>query len=82
LAQVFAHQKDYSQSLEEAVMAKELGLPSEKISRDNDLQIVFSYEQLAKNLLPDELVSFRVRYNTWVKKWKWPNETTPDWKRS
>jgi len=82
LAQVLAHQKDYNQSLEEAVMAKELGLPSEEIWRDNDLQIIFSYEQLEKSLQPEELAAFRARYNRWVKKWKWPNETTPDWKRS
>ncbi len=82
LAQVLAHQKDYRQSLEEAVMAKELGLSSEKINRDNDLQIVFCYEQLAKILSGDELAVFQIRYNNWVKKWKWQNETTPDWQRS
>jgi tetratricopeptide (TPR) repeat protein len=82
LAQVLAHQKDYNQSLEEAVMAKELGLPSEEIWRDNDLQIIFCYEQLEKSLQPAELTAFRARYNSWVKKWKWPTETTPDWKRS
>ncbi len=82
LAQVLAHQKDYRQSLEESVMAKELGLPSEKINRDNDLQIVFCFEQLAKILSGDELADFQIRYNNWVKKWKWVNTTTPDWKRS
>ena len=82
LAQVLAHQKDYRESLEESVMAKELGLPSEKINRDNDLQIVFCFEQLAKILSGDELADFQIRYNNWVKKWKWLNTTTPDWKRS
>ena len=82
LAQVLAHQKDYGESLEEAVMAKELGLPSEKINRDNDLQIVFCYEQLGKSLSGEELTVFQLRYNNWVKKWKWQNETTPDWQRS
>jgi tetratricopeptide (TPR) repeat protein len=82
LAQVLAHQKDYGESLEEAVMAKELGLPSEKINRDNDLQIVFCYEQLGKILSGEELTVFQLRYNNWVKKWKWVNTTTPDWKRS
>jgi hypothetical protein len=82
LAQVLAHQKDYNQSLEEAVMAKELGLPSEEIWRDNDLQVIFCYEQLEKNLQPGELAAFRARYHSWIKKWKWPDETTPDWKRS
>ncbi|HPP24580.1 MAG TPA: hypothetical protein PK973_07340 [Candidatus Saccharicenans sp.] len=82
LAQVLAHQKDYRESLEESVMAKELGLPSEKINRDNDLQIVFCFEQLAKILSGEELADFQIRYNNWVKKWKWVNTTTPDWKRS
>ena len=82
LAQVLAHQKDYRESLEESVMAKELGLPSEKINRDNDLQIVFCYEQLAKILSGEELTAFQISYNNWVKKWKWLNETTPAWKRS
>jgi tetratricopeptide (TPR) repeat protein len=82
LSQVLTHQQDYNQSLEEAVMAKELGLPSEEIWRDNDLQIIFSYEQLGKNLQSEELAAFRARYHSWITKWKWPNETTPDWKRS
>lgn len=81
LAQLLSHQKKYAESFEEAAMARELGLPSEKILRDNDNQIIFCYQQLKQSLTQDELGRFSQVYNSWVKKWKWLDEITPDWKR-
>ncbi|MGC8745125.1 MAG: hypothetical protein ACP5SQ_00670 [Candidatus Saccharicenans sp.] len=81
LAQVLGYQKKYRDSFEEAVMATELGLPTEKISRDNDNQIIFCYRQLKNELSPEEWKSFSSIYNSWIKKWKWLDETTPTWKR-
>ncbi|MDD8021113.1 MAG: hypothetical protein PHU81_08045 [Acidobacteriota bacterium] len=82
LSQVLAHREDFSQSLEEAIMARELGLPTEEILRDNDNQIIFCYKELIVELPADQIVSFKERYNKWIKKWEWPDETTPDWKKS
>jgi tetratricopeptide (TPR) repeat protein len=81
LSQILSYQKKYRESFEEAVMARELGLPSEKIFRDNDNQMVFCYQQLKIGLPPDEWKSFSSLYLAWIKKWGWENETTPSWKR-
>jgi tetratricopeptide (TPR) repeat protein len=81
LAQLLSHQKKYVESFEEAAMARELGLPSEKIVRDNDNQIIFCYQQLKQSLSQDEFERFYKVYNSWIKKWGWADEITPDWKR-
>lgn len=81
LAQLLGYQQKYAASFEEAVMARELGLPAEKIFRDNDNQIIFCYQRLSQSLSGDELERFLQVYRSWIKKWHWPNETTPDWKR-
>jgi len=81
LAQLLGHQKKYRQSFEEAVMARELGLPKLEIHRDNDNQIVFCYGQLKGSLAGEVWDEFRQTYRLWIKKWNWPDEETPDWKR-
>lgn len=81
LAQLLGHQKNYKQSFEEAVMARELGLPTLEIHRDNDNQIVFCYRQLKESLTGEAWSEFRQTYGLWIKKWSWPDEETPDWKR-
>jgi hypothetical protein len=80
-SQILSHLAEYKKSFEEAVMARELGLSSEKIFRDNDLQIVFCYEKL-KSLLPaEEWKEFESHYQEWIKKWGWKDSQTPGWKK-
>jgi tetratricopeptide (TPR) repeat protein len=78
-SQVLAHAEEFGQSFEEAVMARELGLPTEKIFRDNDNQIVYCYRELKKQLMSDEWLSFETVYLDWVKRWGWKGPETPNW---
>lgn len=80
LSQLLGHRQQYLESFEEAVMARELGLPAPDIHRDNDNQIVFCYRQLKESLAGEAWEKFSRAYRLWVKKWKWPDEETPDWK--
>lgn len=80
LSQVYSYEKKYRESFEEAVMAHELGLPSEKLNRDNDRQIIFCYYMISQNQ-PEEISGFIRAYHYWIKKWNWLDETTPGWKR-
>ncbi|MGZ7064993.1 MAG: hypothetical protein ACXVI6_01415 [Candidatus Aminicenantales bacterium] len=61
-------------------MARELGLPSEKILRDNDNQIVFCYDKLTGALPAAERDAFAVSHAAWARKWGWPDARTPAWK--
>jgi tetratricopeptide (TPR) repeat protein len=81
ISQVCGHTGDYERAYQEAVIARELGLPSEKAMRDNDNQIVFCYERLAASA--DEAAQGRLldRHRAWVKKWGWRDERTPAWKK-
>ncbi len=81
LSQVLSHQGEYRECFEEAVMAKELGLPSEEILRDNDLQIVFCFEKLKEELPPIQWESFQILYQKWVQRWSWPDPKIPSWKK-
>jgi len=80
-SQVLGHQGEYRRSFEEAVMAKELGLPSEEILRDNDLQIVFCFEKLKEELPSAQWESFQTLYQKWVERWNWPDPKIPSWKK-
>jgi len=80
-AQVDGHAGDLRRSYEEAVMARELGLPSEKISRDNDNQLVYCYDKLKKILPVAEWESFAAAHSGWTKKWGWRDARTPAWKK-
>lgn len=80
-SQIQSHFSDYIKSFEEAVIAKELGLHTEEIMRDNDLQIIFCYQMLRENLTPQDWSEFHPRYMDWVRKWDWKGPETPDWKK-
>lgn len=80
-SQVYGHLAEYQRSFEEALMARELGLPTEEILRDNDLQIVFCYQRLQEQLSSEDWEEFRAGYLIWVKKWGWKGPETPGWKK-
>lgn len=79
-SQVYSHLADYKKSFEEALMARELGLPTQEIFRDNDLQIVFCYRKLKEMLSAEKWEEFHALYMEWVKRWKWGGPETPVWK--
>lgn len=79
-AQVLGHMEDYRRSFEECVMARELGLPTQEIHRDNDLQIVFCYRRLKQELSSEDWEEFRMLQLQWIQRWNWPDPETPDWK--
>jgi len=80
-AQVDGHLGDIRRSYEEAVMARELGLPSEKIGRDNDNQLVYCYVRLMDALPPDERDALTAAQSRWAAKWGWRDDRTPAWKK-
>lgn len=79
LSQILAHQKLYRQSFEEAVLARELGLPTEEIWRDNDRQLIFCFRQLKQNLPPEEWRSLAQLYQRLITSWGWVDKETPPW---
>jgi hypothetical protein len=81
LSQALGHACDYRRSFEEAAVARDLGLPSEKALRDNDLQAVFCYDSLEKELPPEDWRDFEALYARWTKKWGWKDARTPAWKK-
>jgi tetratricopeptide (TPR) repeat protein len=80
-SQIGIHLADYRTSYQEAVTARELGLSSEKVFRDNDLQIIFCLEKLKESLPPGEWQEFSIRHAVWVKRWGWKDGRTPAWKQ-
>jgi hypothetical protein len=80
-SQVLSHLKEFRQSFERAVMARELGLPTEQIFRDNDNQIVYCYRELKNLLHPEQWKSFEPVYLDWVKRWGWKGPETPTWQK-
>jgi tetratricopeptide (TPR) repeat protein len=80
-AQIYGFKSEYRMSFEKAVMARELGLPSEPVFRDNDNQIVFCYRQLREELQQEEWTSFSLIYQEWIRRWNWPDPATPAWKK-
>jgi len=78
-SQILAHQKLYRRSFEEAVLARELGLPTQEIWRDNDRQIIFCFHQLKKNLSAEEGRTFVRLYQRLITSWGWVDEETPPW---
>ncbi len=80
-SQVYSHIEDYRKSFEEAVMAKELGLPTEKTLRDNDNQIIFCHRKLKEELSPKDWEYFNSLYLKWMEKWNWEGPETPSWKK-
>jgi hypothetical protein len=80
-SQILGHLSEYKRAFEKAVMARELGLPSQEIFRDNDNQVVFCYQNLKGNLSQEEWGDFQKIYLQWVKKWGWLGPETPAWKK-
>lgn len=80
LSQAESHRRDYKRSYEEAVLARELGLPTAKILRDNDNQIVFAFRETAGVLPSEERPEFERRHGEWTKAWGWKDALTPDWR--
>jgi hypothetical protein len=80
-AQVDAHLGDLRRSYEEAVMARELGLPTEKIGRDNDNQLVYCYVRLRDSAPPAEREALATVQARWAAKWGWHDDRTPAWKK-
>jgi len=80
-AQVDGHLGDLRRSYEEAVMARELGLPSEKIGRDNDNQLVYCYVRLKDSLPAAEREALAAAQARWAAKWGWRDDRTPAWKK-
>jgi tetratricopeptide (TPR) repeat protein len=80
-AQVDGHVGDLRRSYEEAVMARELGLPSAEILRDNDNQLVFCYDRLTETLPAAERGAFAAAHAVWAKRWGWRDARTPAWKK-
>jgi tetratricopeptide (TPR) repeat protein len=80
-AQVDGHLGDLRRSYEEAVMARELGLPSEKIVRDNDNQLVYCYTRLKDALPPADRDALAAAHARWARKWGWRDDRTPAWKK-
>jgi tetratricopeptide (TPR) repeat protein len=80
-AQVDGHAGDLRRSYEEAVMARELGLPSAEILRDNDNQLVFCYDRLTESLPAAERGAFAAAHAAWAKSWGWRDDRTPAWKK-
>ncbi len=80
-AQVDGHLGDLRRSYEEAVMAKELGLASEKIGRDNDNQLVYCYVRLLVSLAPADRDALATAQARWAAKWGWRDDRTPAWKK-
>ncbi len=81
LSQALGHAGDWRRSFEEAAVARDLGLPSEKALRDNDLQAVFCYDALRQELPPAAWREFEALYARWTTKWKWKDARTPGWKK-
>ena len=79
--QVESHRGDYRRSYEESVIARELGLPHERVLRDNDNQIVFCYDRLVSSLPEEERGAFEAAHGAWTRKWGWKDTRTPGWKK-
>ena len=79
-SQVLSHVAEYRRSYEEAVMARELGLPSFEILRDNDNQIVYCWDKIESALSPSERNAFVSTHDTLTEKWGWKDARTPGWK--
>ena len=81
LSQAESHRGNHRRSFEEAVMARELGLQTSNVLRDNDLQIIYCRQALQKSLGHDEWRDFEALYGRWVKKWGWKDALPPGWKK-
>ncbi|MFC2164333.1 hypothetical protein ACFLT2_04985 [Acidobacteriota bacterium] len=80
-SQVLSHLSEFDKSFESAVIAKEIGLPTEQLGRDNDNQIVFCYQKLKEALDSSQWNHFESLYQDWMKRWGWEDPEKPPWKK-
>jgi len=80
-SQVLSHLSEYDKSFESAVIAKEIGLPTEQLVRDNDNQIVFCYQKLKETLGSSQWNDFDSLYQEWMRRWGWEDPEKPAWKK-
>jgi len=80
-SQILSHLAEYRKSFESAVIAREIGLPTEQTLRDNDNQIVFCYRKLKSSLPPQEWEDFESHFTEWMKRWNWEGPEKPAWKK-
>jgi len=80
-SQVLSHLSEFGKSFESAVIAKEIGLPTEQIGRDNDNQIVFCYQKLKETLDSVSWNDFESLYQEWMARWGWEDPEKPPWKK-
>lgn len=80
-AQVDGHLGDLRRAYEESVIARELGLPTEALLRDNDNQIAFAFEKLWETLPAVERDALAAAQTGWARKWGWRDARTPAWKK-
>jgi len=62
-------------------MARELGLPSEKIGRDNDNQLVYCYVRLIASLAPAERDALTAARRDGRRSGAGATTRTPAWKK-
>ncbi|MBI2841010.1 MAG: hypothetical protein HYX75_22045 [Acidobacteria bacterium] len=75
LSQVELHLEHYEEGWNQAVMARELGLRSEEILRDNDESLIFSYRQLKEK----GQFEYDERQAAWAARWGWPAPAQAPW---
>lgn len=80
-SQVLSHMSEFDKSFESAVMAKEIGLLTEQIERDNDNQIVYCYQKLKETLETERWNDFESHYKEWMKRWGWKDPENPPWRQ-
>jgi hypothetical protein len=76
-----SHLSEFDKSFESAVIAKEIGLPTEQLVRDNDNQIVFCYQKLKETLGSSQWNDFDSLYQEWMRRWGWEDPEKPAWKK-
>ncbi|MEW6363974.1 MAG: hypothetical protein AB1714_04980 [Acidobacteriota bacterium] len=75
LSQVEVHLEDFAEGWGQAVLARELGLPTEELLRDNDNSLLFCYRQLIES----GRTEYDARQAAWAKRWGWPDATHAPW---
>lgn len=75
LSQVEIHLEHYEEGWNQAVMARELGLRSEEILRDNDESLIFCYRQLKEK----GQFEYDERQAAWAARWGWPTPEQAPW---
>jgi len=75
VSQIDMHLGLYGDAWRSAVLARELGLPTEEILRDNDQSLLFCYRMLVE-AGSREYVTWQ---EGWARRWNWRDATHPDW---